>query len=224
MTGETNGATASAPGKYKFAFWFTVTNDARFLSHRDSLRLWQRALTRGQLAVRYSEGFNPHMRVSLPWPRNVGMSSQAEVLVGEFVRDYEPETMRQKLSGQLPKDIKLLRVEAINPCGTWQPLRVHYQINLEPGIDRDTLAQRIEGFQQAPAWCVTRAAHGRHPSSTIDLRRGVTNIQLKSEVLFCTIEVGRRQTARLDELLEALEIKSPLQLTHINRIAVEYTV
>ncbi|MBN1844663.1 MAG: DUF2344 domain-containing protein, partial [Sedimentisphaerales bacterium] len=47
------------------ALWFDVEGDLRFLSHRDTLRCWQRALTRATVPLRYSQGFNPHPRLVL---------------------------------------------------------------------------------------------------------------------------------------------------------------
>ena len=67
-----------------WAFAFSVTGDLRFISHRDTIRVFQRALARASLPVRYSEGFNPHPRLSLPLPRPVGVASEAEIIIVEF--------------------------------------------------------------------------------------------------------------------------------------------
>ncbi len=63
------------------AIRFRIGGALRFLSHAETARLWQRACTRAALPVRYSQGFNPHPRMSLPLPRPVGVAADEELLV-----------------------------------------------------------------------------------------------------------------------------------------------
>ncbi|GAF87148.1 unnamed protein product, partial [marine sediment metagenome] len=61
----------------RWVFGYDVDGDLRFISHHDMLRLFARSLARAALPVRFSEGFNPHPRLSIPLPRPVGVASQA---------------------------------------------------------------------------------------------------------------------------------------------------
>ena len=70
----------------RWVFTFSVTGDLRFISHRDTLRLLQRAVARADLPVRFSEGYNPHPRIAIPLPRPVGVASDDEAVVIEFER------------------------------------------------------------------------------------------------------------------------------------------
>ncbi|TFH61435.1 MAG: DUF2344 domain-containing protein, partial [Candidatus Zixiibacteriota bacterium] len=38
---------------HRLALWFSVRGDLRFLSHRDTIRLWQRAFVRAGIPVCY---------------------------------------------------------------------------------------------------------------------------------------------------------------------------
>ena len=44
---------------------FEKTGDARFLSHRNTMDVLERAIRAAGLPARYSEGFNPHMKLSM---------------------------------------------------------------------------------------------------------------------------------------------------------------
>ena len=82
--------------RYRLAIDFAVDGDIRFLAHRDMVRLLARAAVRGGLSLCYSEGFNPHPRVSLPLPRPVGVSSDAERVLLEQSEPIGPdETLRR---------------------------------------------------------------------------------------------------------------------------------
>ena len=59
---------------------FIKTDRARYISHLDLMRTFQRAFLRADLHVRHTEGFNPHAYVSIALPLSVGFSSQCEIL------------------------------------------------------------------------------------------------------------------------------------------------
>ena len=59
---------------------FSKTGRAKYISHLDLMRTFQRAFLRAELPVRPTEGFNPHAFVSIPLPLSVGYSSSCEVL------------------------------------------------------------------------------------------------------------------------------------------------
>ncbi|MDR1692313.1 MAG: TIGR03936 family radical SAM-associated protein [Oscillospiraceae bacterium] len=56
------------------------TGRARFLSHLDTMRVFSRALTRTGLPLRFTEGFNPHLILSIALPLGVGVESITERL------------------------------------------------------------------------------------------------------------------------------------------------
>jgi radical SAM-linked protein len=65
--------------------------ELKFISHLDLTRLWHRALRRAGVALAYSEGFNPHPRLSLAAPLQLGATSEAELM---DVYTLEPATAR----------------------------------------------------------------------------------------------------------------------------------
>ena len=60
-------------GRYK------IHGNARFLSHQETMRVIARAIIRSGIALIYSQGYNPHPKLSLPLPRNVGLASDDEL-------------------------------------------------------------------------------------------------------------------------------------------------
>src|SRR5262245_21184266 len=58
---------------------FSKTGDARLLSHRNTMDLLERAIRAAGLPARYSEGFNPHMRLSMGPALALGIESRHEV-------------------------------------------------------------------------------------------------------------------------------------------------
>jgi len=78
------------------------------------MRLWQRALRRAGVPLAYSEGFNPHPRLSLAAPLPTGVTSEAElmdVLVSKWV---SPHFFTSALSQQLPAGIEIRQVYPVS--------------------------------------------------------------------------------------------------------------
>jgi radical SAM family uncharacterized protein/radical SAM-linked protein len=73
--------TPSAPpaAVFRHRVTFEKTGDARFLSHRNTMDVLERAIRASGLPARYSEGFNPHMKLSMGPALPLGLESLSEV-------------------------------------------------------------------------------------------------------------------------------------------------
>ncbi len=78
---------------------FSKTGRAKYISHLDLMRTFQRAFFRSGIQIRHTEGFNPHPFVSIALPLSVGYSSQCEILEFGLVGAHP---MRRCRRGSLP--------------------------------------------------------------------------------------------------------------------------
>lgn len=135
----------------------------RFTSHRDTARIWERAIRRTGLPVAYSEGFSPRPRLSFGLALSTGHESLAEYLdvmtVGD---DIELDGLAAALTEALPVGITCDAVveltpgspslqEAVTSCG-WQ---VHV------AEDAPTVTAWIARVLDAPTLVVTRERKGK---------------------------------------------------------------
>ena len=74
---------------------FSKTGRAKYISHLDLMRTFQRAFLRAGIEITHTEGFNPHAFVSIPLPLSVGFASQFEVLEFELRGGAEDVYKRQ---------------------------------------------------------------------------------------------------------------------------------
>ena len=82
----------------------------KFISHLDLIRLWHRALNRAGIAIAYSEGFNPHPRLSLAAPLALGVTSEAELMDIILAKFVSPHTFTDVVDRQLPEGITIRQV------------------------------------------------------------------------------------------------------------------
>lgn len=87
---------------------FAKTGRARFISHLDLMRTFQRAFLRADIAIKHTEGFHPHAFVSIALPLSVGYGSCCEILEFGLLEGTAPEEVPAKLNAVLPEGIEVL--------------------------------------------------------------------------------------------------------------------
>lgn len=84
---------------------FTKTGRARYISHLDLMRTFQRAFARAKIPIKHTEGFNPHPFVSIALPLSVGYSSQCEILEFVLLEGTSHEEVPERLTAAMPEGI-----------------------------------------------------------------------------------------------------------------------
>lgn len=83
---------------------------AKYISHLDTARCMQRALTRTTLPVWYTEGFNPHIYLTFALPLSLGYESLSESMDLRLTEDVDFEEVQRRLNESLPEDIRVTKV------------------------------------------------------------------------------------------------------------------
>ncbi len=164
--------------------WIVFSRDKplRFLSHLDMIRLWERALRRAGLPLRYSQGYHPHPRLSLALPLAVGMTAEAEHLEVEFLPHVSAEVIRERLTPQLPAGLSLRYVlEAPpgmpSPAARVRGSEIEAEILHPPPYEE--VQERVHRFLGAEAVPVEVARAGRKGRpQVLDLRKTVEAIEI----------------------------------------------
>lgn len=89
---------------------FSKTDRCKYISHLDINRCMSRALTRAQIPLWYTEGFNPHPYMSFSLPLPLGVESMCESLEIRIVGDISNEDIKKKLNAVLPTGIRIVDV------------------------------------------------------------------------------------------------------------------
>jgi len=94
---------------------FSKTGDARFLSHRNTMDVFERAIRAAGLPARYSEGFNPHMRLSMGPALALGLESRHEVFDVDANEPFSPDAAA-RIGAKLPAGLEVLEVRELAPA------------------------------------------------------------------------------------------------------------
>ena len=112
---------------------FGISGNLRFLSHAETVSVFQRACVRAGIKLRYSRGFNPRPKLSLPLPRPVGVVSDDDLLclcIETSASSFDAEGLKAELSSQLPAGCELLSVRAVEGKRPPQPVSARYVLTV----------------------------------------------------------------------------------------------
>lgn len=198
--------------RLRAALLYALGGDLRFLSHRDEMRMLERAIVRAGWPLRWSQGFNPQPRISVLLPRSVGMSSDCQsALVG--LTEPRPEAgLRESLRRSLPAGLRLLALRVPATGRTPQPLAVLYAVELEPG-QTESVAERAARLLSEPEVCVSRRSAPGKPPKTVDVRPFLDSLHLAGHTLWMRLTFDGPRSARPTEILSALGLDG-VRLAH----------
>ena len=87
--------------------------ELRFLGHLDYLRTMERAIMRSGLPVAFSEGFNPHMKISMDSALGVGVTADPLYMEMDLEREVPLDEVKSSLTSQLPGGISINGIIAV---------------------------------------------------------------------------------------------------------------
>lgn len=90
---------------------FEKTGNAKWISHLDLMRVFQRAFKRAGLRLTHTQGFNPRPSVSIALPLSVGVESLCELLDFDLTGDtVSNDEIKRRLNQSLVSGVNVLDV------------------------------------------------------------------------------------------------------------------
>lgn len=126
----------------------------KYIGHLDMMRYFQKAISRAELPIAYSEGFNPHQIMSFGNPLGLGMTSSAEYMDIELLEEVSSLEGINRLNNEMVQGIKILSFRYLPDkaknamSATWAS---SYKIELNDKIkeaigDMSDISQSIDEF------------------------------------------------------------------------------
>lgn len=92
----------------RYVLKFNKNGYAKYTSHLDLMRFFKRSFRKNGITLRYSQGFNPHPKMSFAQPLSLGYSSSCEYLEFETELEHEPSEMLKLLGQTMPEGLDLV--------------------------------------------------------------------------------------------------------------------
>jgi len=215
---------------------FRVRGSLRFLSHAETVRVFQRACVRSGIEIQYTEGFNPRPKLSLPLPRTVGVESEDDLvqLKVHMKRRTENQSeastlpldcdqLKKKLSEQLPQGCQLLTVSLPKDKAPLQPTSATYILPIRKEHINEKLKAAIKRLLESESLSLQRWRDEKK-SKIVDVRGFLKSIRISEGAVIVECKVSSAGSIRVDEILKLLELDAEKLAGPIRRTAVEWQI
>ncbi|MCK4752281.1 MAG: TIGR03936 family radical SAM-associated protein [Planctomycetes bacterium] len=204
---------------------FKIGGNLRFLSHAETVNVFQRACVRADIELQYSQGFNPRPKLSLPLPRSVAVESDDELLCLKIKATAEPfdaEAFKTRLCDQLPEGCELLSVKVAKEKVSFQPNAATYVFAVQQGHFDEGLSSRIKGVLASKNLNLQRQIDEKGNSRNIDVRGFLKSIELDGNNIIVECEISSAGSIRVNEILELLKLDVEKLAAPVKRTDVQW--
>lgn len=200
---------------------------ARFISHLDMMRAWERVFRRASIPLDYTKGYTPHPRLAVASPLPVGFTSSGE-LMDIWVRKWlPPDAAYMSVTVQLPQGFTLETVEEVpETLGSLQSrvCAARYLCGAcHPG-GIDEARRSVYSFLESESY-LYEYARGEQMRS-VDLRPFVLSLDVaEGSDGLCAVGLrvrhGQSGSIRPDHLLKALGFVTPPEYVHRTELTIQ---
>jgi radical SAM-linked protein len=213
---------------------FRIRGTLIYLSHAQMLRLFQRACARADINLQFSQGMNPHPKMSLPLPRPVAVESDNELLTmrihtGDDAGDSRMlcDTIKIELSRQLPAGCELISVDFAEPGQSFIPILATYIIPLRQDCLDERLRLAIDNLLASESVVVRRehrSTDNKNGTSykIVDVRPFLRSLELNGTDIIAVCEITQSGAINPREIMELLGIEAHALATPIKRTNVQW--
>ncbi len=186
---------------------YSKLGNLRFIGHLDLQRLFERALRRTNLPLRYTQGFSPHMRINLASALPLGFIGDAEQMDFWLDQEVSLDEISNRLNKALPAELILKNLQVIDnqlPSLQASLLSSEFEIVLPPEFYAVKLQDQMNALLEQDSLPVQRR------KKTVDLKNLILTWQLDRQpaktVLVISMKATPLENGRPDELLVLLGI------------------
>lgn len=131
----------------------------RFIGHLDLMRTMQRALRRSGLPIKYSNGFNPHIRLSFAVPLSVGVIGQNELMEVPLEDGTTERQFMDTMNAVLPDCLRIRSCHAVEdafPALMSLVAGADYRIEIPASNEGAKAVAQFDAFMALDTYIATR--------------------------------------------------------------------
>lgn len=166
-----------APTVQRLRLRYAKRGRLRFTSTRDFQRAFERALRRTGVPMAYSQGFNPHPRISYANAAPTGTASEAEYVEIAVTAVLDPDKVREALDEALPPGLDVLEVVEVRTPDLADRLQASVWTLELPGLPLEQVEAAASAFLAAETVEVQRLT--KSGMRTFDARGPVVRLEAR---------------------------------------------
>jgi radical SAM-linked protein len=172
------------------------------------IRLFKRAFNRSGIFLEYSEGFNPHPKMSFAQPLSLGYTASGELLEFDTKEAFAAGEIKKKMNSNMPGDIRVLdcvqiekekRSLAAKCCAAEYRITIPCSGSLPDNTEKAFMAQ--ENI------LVLKKSGKRKAEKQIDIRKMIRSLNIKERnnniILSTILDAGSNSNLSPELLIKA---------------------
>lgn len=176
-------------------FRYEKTENARYVSHLDFVRMYGRALRRAHLPVKFSEGFNPHPVIGFALPLPVGYTSECEIIEIAFENEIAPSVAMEKLNSALVEGVRIK--EAYE--GKSRMKKLDYALY---EVYPENMPESVENFLSMDEILIEKKT--KSGIKETDIKQDISSIALKEGKIEMVLASGSRRNLKPEVVIAAM--------------------
>lgn len=188
----------------KYRICYSQGEEVKFISHLDFLRTIVRTFRRAGLPVKYSEGFNPHMVMTIGLPLSVGTTTVCDCLEAELTEEIDIPRAIQRINECTPRGIKILGIkksEGLKPLYGIDSALYSASFTTDKAVD-------IEEYISAPEVMIEKKS--KRKINEVNIKDFIRKIEIVStdgtaHVLNMHINAGNTSNLKPELVLKSME-------------------
>ncbi|MBD3314722.1 MAG: DUF2344 domain-containing protein, partial [Chitinivibrionales bacterium] len=192
---------------YYYRMAYAKGEDARFLSHRDTMNLFIRALVAAGVPLAYSQGYHPHPKIAFGPPLVTGVMGTCELFNFATVRPVDITC--DMPAPWLPKGIEVVGVRPLRGKPAALESRMvaaRYRLTMWGAVNRSGMERAVATMLERESVVVSSTKKGRLVER--DIRPMVFELRVVDEAggsaIEAVLEAKPGRTCRPDDLIRAL--------------------
>ena len=185
----------------RFRVHYEKRGYSKYLSHLDLIRIFARAARRANVPLVYTQGFNPHPKMSFGPSLSLGITSEAEYLDMDISAEFEGDAI-MAFNPFLPDGLQLISARRIN-----EKIQTLNQIintaEYEVDLGEETLAEKtIKETLIREEIPTQRRVKGRE--KIVDIRPYIEKLEIDGKRLKVRTRTIDNRSVRMSEILRLL--------------------
>lgn len=193
---------------YRYLFVFQKTNLMVYISHLDIQRLFRRSIKSCGYKIIYSQGFNPHPKMSIAQPLSLGYEGLEEYMEVELDANLDTALIKENINKKLPNGINVTMVKklpddikSIAALTTSAAYCIDFS-EANVSFSEDDVSQ----FLSQDKILGTRRHKKTKKMIEVQIKEKIKSMHLENEVLKFTIDCGSNSNLNPETLLRSFLI------------------
>ena len=193
----------------KYVLKFTKTGYSKYISHLDLMRVFARSFKIAELDIKYSQGYNPHPRMSFAQPLSLGYSSVSEYLEFETVSNHTEEELLNMLRPLLSEGIEILFIEEFDlgkSSFAAETVAAEFRITFESDRTEEELRSILEEYLSQPQIIALKRMKKTKRLEETDIKGKIRQITISKPdkvVMDCVLDQGSASNLSPEPLIQS---------------------